>query len=374
MIKQIPLFKVFMSPDIMKPLEDVLYSGFIGEGECVVRFEKQVSEKFNEPYVLTMNSGTSVLHIIYQMLANGDENSEAIVSPMTCSATLTPLIANGIKIIWADIDPKTGNIDPLDVERKITNNTKMIIAVHWGGIPCDMDKLNKLTEKYNIPIVQDGAHSLGAIYNGKHISHQSDFIMFSLQAIKHITSIDGGIFICKDEKYYDRAKLLRWYGISREVDAKQTKDLRCELDISEAGHKFHMNNINAVVGSENFKHLDDIVNLHRGNALYYNHKFENKVETIKYPDYVNPSFWLYTILFKDVDWLMERLKEDEIMSSRVHASNTTHSMFREYYSILPGVEKFNKEHLCIPVHWAITEEEREYIAERVIYYVKNYAN
>ena len=371
---QIPLFKVFMSENVMKPLKEVLYSGFIGEGDNVKEFEKQVSEKFNEPYVLTMNAGTSVLHIIYQMLKNGEEDVEAIVSPMTCSATLTPLIAHGIKIVWADIDPKTGNIDTLDVERKITPKTRMIIAVHWGGIPCNMDELNKITEKYNIPVVQDGAHSLGATYRDKYISHMADFTMFSLQAIKHVTAIDGGLLICKDKQFHDRAKLLRWYGISREVDAKQTKDLRCELDIAEAGHKMHMNNINAVVGSENFKHLDEIVTKHRANAVYYNGMFDGKVERVQYPDYVNPSFWLYTILFKDVDWLMERLKEDEIMSSRVHASNTTHSMFREYYSILPGVEKFNKEHLCIPVHWAITEEEREYIAERVIYYVKNYAN
>ena len=366
----ISLFKVFMSENIMKPLKEVLYSGFIGEGNDVKEFEKQVSEKFNEPYVLTMNSGTSVLHIIYQMLKNGEEDVEAIVSPMTCSATLTPLIAHGIKIVWADIDPKTGNIDPLDVERKITPKTRMIIAVHWGGIPCDMDALNKITEKYKIPVVQDGAHSLGLTYRDKHISQTSDFAMFSLQAIKHITAIDGGLFICKDEEYYDRAKLLRWYGISREVDAKQTKDLRCELNIAEAGHKMHMNNINAVVGSENFKHLDEIVGEHRENAIYYNEVFKDKVERIQYPDYVNPSFWLYTILVDNRDELMEKLKEEGIMSSKVHASNLYHSMFKEYYSILPGVIEFDKRHLCIPVHWGVTTEEREHVAKKVVEFAK----
>ena len=366
----INLFKVFMSPNVMKPLEEVLYSGFIGEGDNVKEFENQIKSAFGEPYVLTMNAGTSVLHIIYQMLKNGEEDVEAIVSPMTCSATLTPLIAHGIKIVWADINPKTGNIDPLDVERKITPKTRMIIAVHWGGIPCDMNGLNKLTEKYNIPVVQDAAHSLGARYNGKPISQTSDFAMFSLQAIKHITAIDGGLFVCKNKEYYDRAKLLRWYGISREVDAKQTKDLRCELDIAEAGHKMHMNNINAVVGSENFKHLDEIVGKHRSNALYYNEAFEGKVERVLYPDYVNPSFWLYTILIENRDELMEKLKEAGIMSSKVHASNLYHSMFREYYKILPGVIEFDKRHLCIPVHWGVTKDEREYIAEQVIKYAK----
>ena len=370
MSKIIPLFKVYMSPDVMKPLEEVLYSGFIGEGASVKEFEKVISEKYDEPYILTMNSGTSVLHIIYQMLKNKEEGVEAIVSPMTCSATLTPLLANGIKVVWADIDPKTGNIDPLDVERKITPKTRMIIAVHWGGIPCDMDSLSKLTEKYNIPVVQDGAHSLNLDYRGKHISHMSDFTMFSLQAIKHINSIDGGIFVCKNKEYYDRAKLLRWYGISREVDAKQTKDLRCELDISEAGHKMHMNNVNAVVGIENFKHLDEIVEKHRSNALYYNEQFDGKVERIQYPDYVNPSFWLYTILVENRDELMGKLKEAGIMSSKVHASNLYHSMFREYMKVLPGVVEFDRRHICIPVHWAITEEERVHIAKKVVEFAK----
>lgn len=366
----IPLFKVFMSNDVDKPLLKVLHSGFIGEGEKVKEFEKQIGQKFNEQYVLTMNSGTSVLHIIYQMIKNYENDVEAIVSPMTCSATLTPLIANGIKIVWADINPETGNIDPLDVERKITPKTRMIITVHWGGIPCEMEKFKKINEKYNIPIIQDGAHSLGLEYKNKHISHWADFTMFSLQAIKHITSVDGGIFICKDKDYYNRAKLLRWYGISREVDAKETKDLRCELNVAEAGHKMHMNDINATIGIENFKYLDEIVEQHRKNALYYNKIFEGKVERVTYPDYVNPSFWLYTILVNNRDELMEKLKEEGIMSSKVHASNLYHSMFKDYYRILPGVIEFDKKHLCIPVHWGLKEDDLNKISNAIIKYAK----
>lgn len=366
----IPLFKVFVSPNIDKPLLDVLHSGFIGEGPKVVEFEKMVSEKLQIPYVLAMNAGTSCLHIAYQMLANYDENAEAIVSPMTCSATLTPLIANKIKIVWADINPNTGNIDPLDVERKITKNTKMIILVHWGGVPCDIEYFQDISKKYNIPLVEDGAHSMGAMYDGKHIGSFSDFTMFSLQAIKHITSVDGGLLVCKDEKYYDRAKLLRWYGISREVSAKQTKDLRCELDVAEAGHKMHMNDVCATIGIENFKHLDEILDAHRENALYYDIAFNGKIETVRAPLGSNPAYWLYTIHVNNRDELMEKLKEEEIMTSKVHARNDTHSMFKDYIKVLPSVEKFNDTHLCIPVGWWVTTEEREYIAKKVLEFAR----
>lgn len=366
----IPLFKVFMSQTVIDALKPVLYSGFIGEGPKVVEFEKMISEKLNVPYVLVMNAGTSCLHIAYQMLANYDENSEAIVSPMTCAATLTPLIANKIKIVWADINPNTGNIDPLDVERKITKNTKMIILVHWGGVPCEIDRFLDISKKYNIPLVEDGAHSFGAEYKGKYIGSFSDFTMFSLQAIKHVTSVDGGILICKEQKHYDRAKLLRWYGISREVNAKQTKDLRCELDVSEAGHKFHMNDVIATIGIENFKHLDEVLDKHRTNAAYYNHHFAGKVKYVIAPENSIPAYWLYTIHVNNRDELMEKLKESGIMSSKVHARNDTHSMFKNFYKILPGVEQFNNTHLCIPVHWGISEEERELIKSKVLEYAK----
>lgn len=364
----IPLFRVFMSPNVDKPLLDCLHSGFIGEGPKVVEFEKMISEKLNVPYVLAMNSGTSCLHIAYQMLKDYDENAEAIVSPMTCAATLTPLIANGIKIVWADINPNSGNIDPLDVERKITKNTKMIILVHWGGVPCEIEDFIHISKKYNIPLVEDGAHSMGTIYDKKYVGSYSDFTMFSLQAIKHITSVDGGILICKDQKYYDRAKLLRWYGISREVNAKQTKDLRCELDVAEAGHKMHMNDVCATIGIENFKHLDEILAKYRENALYYDIAFNGKVETVMAPFGSNPAYWLYTIHANNRDELMEKLKEEGIMSSKVHARNDTHSMFKNYHKILPGVDKFNNTHLCIPVGWWVTKEERELIAKKVLEY------
>ena len=123
----------------------------------------------------------------------------------------------------------------------------------------------------------------------------------------------------------------------------------------------HMNDICATIGIENFKCLDDILEQHRENAQYYDLMFKGKIETVRPPEGSEPAYWLYTIHVKNRDELMEKLKENEIMSSKVHARNDTHSMFRDYWKILPGVEKFNDTHLCIPVGWWVTEEEREYI-------------
>jgi dTDP-4-amino-4,6-dideoxygalactose transaminase len=368
--KEIPLFKVFMADTVIKELEKVLYSGFIGEGPKVVAFERMISEKFNCPYVLGLNCGTSGLHLAFQMITNYDPKAEIIVSPMTCSATLTPMIAVRSKIVWADIDSVSGNIDPLDVERKITENTKAIVAVHWGGNPCDMLALNALGRKYSIKVVEDAAHAIGAKINGEYIGCFSDFTMFSLQAIKHVTSVDGGLLVCAKGRDYRRAKLLRWYGIDR-TEHRQVSDLRCELDIAEAGHKMHMNDVCAAVGMENFKHLNDILVKHRDNARYYDEKFIGTHIGIVPPIKGGESaYWLYTIHVNNREELMARLKENGIGASKVHARNDTHSMFGAFKSNLPCVNKFNATHLCVPVGWWIDETDRERIADLVLRYAR----
>lgn len=359
-----------MSEDVWEPLKEVLYSGYIGEGQKTVDFEKTVEDRFGIRNVLSLNNGTAGLHLAYQMIIDYDPNAEIIASPMTCSATLTPIVANKAKIVWADIDPSTGNIDPYDIEKRITSNTKAIVAVHWGGNPCNMNAINQVAQKYGLKVVEDGAHSLGAKYNGTYVGGISDFTMFSLQAIKHVTSIDGGLLVCKNDKDYARAKLLRWYGIDRSEN-REVKDLRCELDISEAGHKMHMNDVNAVIGLYNFKHLDEILKKHRENAAYYDNVFLN---TPIVPTKVNPAdeaaYWLYTINVNNRDELMEELRNNGVMSSKVHARNDTHSMFKGSLTSLPGVDEFDSKHLCIPVGWWVEKKDREKIAQLVLKFAR----
>lgn len=376
--KNIPLFKVYMAKEVDAPLLEVLHSGYIGEGPKVAEFEQKLAEYTGNPNVLTLNSGTSALHLAYQMAINperpksyyNDNKSEVITSPITCTATNCPIIANGAKIVWADVDPLTGNIDPKDIERKITPNTKAVSMIHWGGNPCEIDEINAIARKHNLKTIEDGAHSMGMEYKGKMIGNHSDFTMISLQAIKHITSIDGGILFTKERKYYDRAKLLRWYGIDRTI--REGIDLRCELDVGEAGYKFHMNDVCATVGLANFAHVAEILERQRDNSRFYNEAFKNEKAITVAPE--NPdgksACWLYTLHVQNRDELMKKLGEEGIMASKVHARNDTHSMFREFRAELPNATRFNETHLCIPVGWWVSDEDRAYIAEKVIKYAR----
>ncbi|MDR1952222.1 MAG: DegT/DnrJ/EryC1/StrS family aminotransferase [Elusimicrobiota bacterium] len=376
--KNIPLFKVFMSPNVDNPLLDVIHSGWIGEGPKVKEFEEKLRAFFGNPYLTTLNNGTAGLHLSYHLAQNQDEyksyfnnnKNEIITTPITCTATNTPIISTGAKIVWADVDPITGNIDPKDIENKITKNTKAIVMVHWGGNPCEIDKINEIAKKYNIKTVEDGAHSMGMEYKGKKIGNNSDYTVLSLQAIKHITSVDGGILMTKSEKDYERVKLLRWYGIDRTI--REGIDLRCELDVAEAGYKFHMNDVCAIIGIKNFEHIDEILSKHRANALFYNEAFKAKSGITISPQ--NPdaksSYWLYTLHLNNRDEVMKKLGEDGIMSSKVHARNDIHSMFKDFKADLPNAQKFNDTHLCIPVGWWVSRDDREFIAEKVIKYAK----
>lgn len=377
--KQIPLFKVFVTKDVDKPLLEVLHSGYIGEGAKVQQFEAALKDYFKNPYLTTLNNGTAGLHLAYHMALHQDgpktyynnNVDEIITTPITCTATNEPIVANGAKIVWADVDPLTGSIDPKDIENKITEHTKAVTMVHWGGNPCEIDRINEIAKAHNIKTVEDGAHAMGMEYKGKMFGNHSDYSMISLQAIKHITSVDGGILMMKSKADYERAKLLRWYGIDRTI--REGIDLRCELDVPESGYKFHMNDVCATVGHENFKHVDEILSAHRANAAFYYDAFRGHSAITCVPENKDgrSAFWLFTLHTDNRDELMKKLGENGIMASKVHARNDTHSMFKDSYNPnLPGVEQFNKTHICIPVGWWVTPEDREYIAEMVIKYAR----
>jgi dTDP-4-amino-4,6-dideoxygalactose transaminase len=260
-MEELSLFKVFMSPGISKPLIDTLQSGFISQGKKVEEFESKLKEWFNYPYILTLNSATSGLILAIKVL-NLVEGDEILSSPLTCFATNVSILANGLNIKWVDVDPETCNINLDDLKNKITAKTKAILLVHWGGYPVDLDKIKEI-QKYTVDkfgfkihVIEDCAHAFGAEYKNQKIGTHGNICVFSLQAIKHLTTGDGGLIFLPNKELYDRVKLLRWYGIDREY--KNNKDYRLENDISEWGYKYHMNDINATIGIENLKYINEI--------------------------------------------------------------------------------------------------------------------
>jgi len=357
----IPIMKVHTPPNIGEILQKVWDSGMITEGQYSDLFEQKFGEYIHNPNTALTNSCTSALTLAAHMCDVGPD-TEVITTPMTCMATQVPFVNMGADLMFADIDPLTGNIDPHQIEKLVRRSKKRvaaIVVVHWGGQPCDMDAIHEISKEYGVKVIEDAAHALRAEYKGKLIGNHSDYVCFSFQAVKHLTTGDGGAIACKTKEDYERIKRLRWFGLDRKHQGLS----RWEQDISEIGYKFHMNNVNASIGLEQLKFIDALIDKHIENALYYDKHLDNsKITSMKrYADRVS-SEWIYTILTEDREKLQKYLKKNGIASDRVHVSNDGYSAFdNRIKTDLNHTHSFDKQKLCIPVGWWVSPEERNHI-------------
>jgi len=359
--RTIPLFKVFMPESVMEPLRTTLFSGYIGQGPRVEEFEAALSARLHTPHALALNSATSGLQLALRLAGVGP-GDEVVSTALTCTATNWAILAQGAIPVWADIDPATGNLDPLAIEPLVTPKTKAVMVVHWGGYPADLDEIRSAAGRHGLKVIEDAAHAFGSTYKGTHVGTQSEFGVFSFQAIKHMTTVDGGLLVAMDARDYSRGKLLRWYGIDREADRT---DFRCENDVEEWGWKFHMNDVAATIGLEQLKHVDRIVSIHRENAAFFDRELGSipGVELLQVkPDRTSAS-WIHTIKVDARDKFVAAMRARGIMTSRVHERNDKHSTVAAYRRPLPRLEAFVARMVCIPVGWWVGEEDRRFIAD-----------
>jgi dTDP-4-amino-4,6-dideoxygalactose transaminase len=369
-----------MSEDVLKPVNDILMSGQITQGPQVESFESALKDFMGNPYILTLNSATAGLTLALRLLKNKDdrfqwpgfdEETDIVLTPaLTCFATTAAVLANQVKIRWLDVDLESANIDLADLKNKLTKQTKVIYLVHWGGNPVDLDGLRELQD-YSLEqfgfrpmIVEDCAHAFGAEYSGGKIGGKAsagNICVFSLQAIKHLTTGDGGFITLPNEFLYDRCKLLRWYGIDRDKRNYKGKDLRMENDIVEYGYKFHMNDINATLGLYNLPHMNDLLRKNRENAAYFDEHLKNVegIQLMNRNKKCNSAYWLYSIriLNGKKQEFMDKMKEAGIMTSQVHNRNDINSCVEPFQESLPNLDLLEKELVCIPVGWWLSKED-----------------
>ena len=381
----ISLFKVFMSNDVIKPVSDVLMSGQLTQGKQVEKFEEELKKYIGNPYILTLNSATAGLTLALRLLKNknalpkwpgfNDEEDVVLTPALTCFATTAAILANNVNIRWLDVDLETVNISLEDVKNKLNEKTKVIYLVHWGGNPVDLDELDKICEEHKETygfkpvVVEDCAHSFGAEYNGKKIGSNKNICIFSLQAIKHLTTGDGGIITLPNEELYERCKLLRWYGIDREKRNYKGTDFRLENDIHEYGYKFHMNDINATIGLYNLPHMNELLEKNRINAKYFDERLKDipGIKLMKNNPKCNSAYWLYSIrvLNGKKQEFMEKMKKANIMTSQVHNRNDINYCVKDYEESLPNLDILEKELVCIPVGWWLQEKDMEHIVNNI---------
>lgn len=383
MTTTIPLFKVFMSDDVIQPLNEVITSGFITQGPQVEKFEAALEQFLYNPCVVTLNSATSGLSLALRLLQEQDESSEwpgfnkdtdVVLSPvLTCFATNAAILSNSCKIQWIDTDNTTANVSIDDIRQKLSAQTKVLYLVHWGGYPVDLDKLKELQEEhyskygYRFAIIEDCAHAFGAEYKNKRLGNHGNICVFSFQAIKHLTTGDGGLITLPTSKLYERAKLLRWFGIDRDKRNYNRKDFRLENDIMEWGYKFHMNDINATIGLYNLPHMERLLEKNRYNNQYLHTHLSNigGITLFENNDDRKSACWLFTMKVDRKNEFIEKMKEHGIMTSQVHNRNDLNSCVSEFQCELPNISELEKSLICIPVGWWLEDVQLEYMVEKI---------
>jgi perosamine synthetase len=358
------LFRPNVSERAIQAVVDVLRTRWIGQGPRVAEFEAKFAKKFGgSGAALAVGSGTDSLHLAY-ILAGLQPGDEVITPVFTCTATSIPFLYMGVRMRFADVDPKTLNINVAHVRELINDKTKAIVCVHYGGLPCDMDELLALSTEFGIPVIEDAAHALGATYKGKMIGSISPFTMFSFQAIKHITTGDGGMLIVQDKDLVAAGERIRWFGIDRSNKQKGT----WENDITEVGYKYQMTDIAAAMGLVALEEFDATL-AHRQKLFATYRKGLAGAGGIRligadHTDRTHAAWLCTAIVEKRVDF-MKYLRAHKIESSQVHYRNDRYTVLGGRRDDLPHMDAVEDKYIVLPLNSHLTVEQIQYVCDTI---------
>ena len=359
---KVVLFHPYVPEGTGEAVAEVLKTRWIGQGPKVDEFEESFSEFIGGVSSIAVGSGTDALHLAY-LLAGIGPGDEVISPVFTCTATNLPLLYIGAKPVFADIDPKTMNISPDSIREKITPRTKAIATVDYGGLPCEYDEIEKIAKEFNLKIIDDAAHAVGAKYRNRKIGEIADFTTYSFQAIKHITTGDGGLLAIKDPELLAKARRLRWFGIDRV--AKQGGIWA--NDITELGYKYQMTDIGATMGLAGLRNINYILQHRRAILGIYmaelNHVeglYNVGSESLKDRSH---AAWLHTVLVESRDQLQAKLLSNGIESAPVHYRNDMYSILGGRSDNFPNMDEVENMYLVLPLHMDMTPADAQGICK-----------
>lgn len=338
---------------------ETLRSGFLSEGKRVRQFEEELAHVLALPNPVAVNSGTSALHLALEVAGVG-AGDEVILPPQTFIASGLAILMCGATPVFADIQPQTGNIEPQSIRAHVTPRTKAVMPVHWGGLPCNMDEINAIASEHRLAVVEDAAHALGATYKGRPVGALSRFTAFSFQAIKHLTTGDGGLVCCLDGTDLRELRRRRWFGIDRERDQPSVLGERL-YDLDVVGYKYHLNDLAAAVGLGNLGGLDAVLARHREIARRYTDGLRNLpgVRLLEEQSDRESSHWIFTTLVDRREDFVRALKSRGVPTSVVHQRIDRNRVLGGIRNHLDGQALFDSRQIALPVHAGMTDADVE---------------
>jgi perosamine synthetase len=367
----IPYGRQWIDEDDIKAVTQALQSDYLTTGPRIAEFEKLVADYVGVKYAVAVSNGTAALHIAC-MAAGIKEGDEVITTPITFVASANCVLYCGGTPVFADVNPNTYNIDPNEIRKKITSRTKAIIAVHFAGQPCEMDEIRQIAKEYNLVVIEDAAHALGADYKGKMIGSISDMTTFSFHPVKHITTGEGGMVTTNDKELYQLLCRYRSHGITRDSSLMTSYDGPWYYQQLELGYNYRITDIQCALGISQMKKLDFFVSRRRALAGRYHKAFEN-LENIIMPGQLpgcNSSWHLYVIQVQPQrrKEIFEKLTAKGIGVNVHYIPVYTQPYYRQrgYEDVsCPSAESIYAGFISLPMYASLSNEEQDYVIEQI---------
>ena len=368
----IPYGRQFIDQADIDAVVNVLKSDWVTTGPKVAEFEKALCDKVGSKHATAVNSGTSALDISVQALGL-PPGSEVITTPFTFVATSNAILYIDLKPVFADIDPGTRNIDPENIKKKITKNTKAVIYVDYAGQPCRIREIEEIANDHDLHLIEDACHALGAEYRGRRIGTFADMTVFSFHPVKNITTGEGGAVTTNNEDLDRRLKMLRNHGISRELPKGAEEGLDYIYDVMALGRNYRITDLQCALGISQIAKLESFAKKRTQLANLYNRilKVVKSVDVPMVDKDVKHAWHLYTVLLNG----LERNKFFKYMRGNgigVHVHYIPiyrFSYYRERFKIepkeFPITEDVFKRTVTLPLHPRLRDQDVELICDKI---------
>lgn len=366
-LRRVPIATPDLSGNEEKYVLECIRTGWIsGKGKFVKEFEDRFASYLGVNHVIAVSSGTAALHLALASLDIGP-GDEVILPTFTMLACANAVRYLGAKPMLVDSEPYTWNMDPEKIEEKITGRTKAIIVVHIYGHPADIDPILKVSRKYDLYVIEDGAEAHGAEYKGRKVGGIGDIGCFSFYANKIITTGEGGAVVTNDDQLADKIRRLRDQGYNLK--------LRRWLIHDVIGYNYRMTNLQAAIGLAQLERIDEFIRRHRENAYYYNSLLKD-VEGVTLPpeaSWAKNVYWMYTILVNEKitgitrDELMKYLEQCEIDTRASFCPIHLQPPYRNEYKgeSYPIAENLGLRGISLPSGNTLTREDIEYVVTHI---------
>lgn len=352
--RMIPVASPSIGEKELEYVTDCVKSGWISsQGPYVKKFEEAWAKYCGCKYGVACNSGGTALDLALATLGVG-LNDEVVVPTLTMVACANSVHHFGAHSVFVDSEAETWNINPAEIEGVITSRTRVIMPTHLYGHPCDMNPIMELAERYDLKVVEDCAEAHGAEYKGRKVGSIGDVSCFSFYANKIVTTGDGGMVVTNDEEVAEESRLLRDHYFTAGTHFWH----------KHVGFSYRMSSLQAAVGLAQVERIDELVNVRRENAAYYNSLLED-VDGVKLPpneEWANPVYWMYSILLDERDYVKAKLWEDEIETRTFFIPLHFQPPFKQLRSF-PVAEDLANRGINLPSGATLTKQEIERVVE-----------